>query len=362
MPTAPINDMMPTLPSKPYHAEPRMRALAFFSMLCLLLAPANSTGTFVHAAWLRSTPGSFRRNSIDVVEVSHRPDGVGGTESFGQIPILYESDRLLIINKPPGIAHHNDRIQHDDDDDDDMGDQHEPADLGIVNLIRSQRGDSDQRLWGVHRLDRVTSGILILAKDPSMAQALTSSFAKGDIQKVYMGISTKRRPKKKQGWIQGGMVRSRNKSWKLTRDKTTTKNFARTRFFTAPIRCEDEQQTFTLLLFRPYTGKTHQLRVAAKAAGLPLWGDPIYKDGNSAPTTTDVDGEAVGMSVPQPDRTYLHASGILLPPLLDMTEPLAVWCPPPFEDVVKDGGNSIANLMQKHCDVPEILSAMKSST
>ncbi len=244
-----------------------------------------------------------------------------------EVPILYESERILVVNKPSGIAHHNDDSL-----------------LGILNIIREQRGE---RLWGVHRLDRVTSGILIMAKDAAMAQALTASFATGTISKFYLGISKRRPTKKKQGWVQGGMVRSRDKSWKLT--KTIGTNFAKTRFFTAPILCNGEK--FTLLLFRPYTGKTHQLRVAAKSMGMPLWGDPIYKDGSTE------------MSDMLPNRTYLHASGIVIPPLLENPESIVLWCPPPFEDIL---GNTtdiiISNLMRKHCDVPEMLNLVELSS
>lgn len=246
---------------------------------------------------------------------------------FASIPIVYESERLLVINKPPGIAHH----------DDDMGTP------GIVTRIREQLG---VRVWGVHRLDRVTSGILVMAKDAELAKDLTCAFAAGDISKVYFGISAKRPTKKKQGWVQGGMVRSRDKSWKLTRD---SHNYAKTRFFTAPIRSKDDD-ALTLLLFRPFTGKTHQLRVAAKSMGMPLLGDPIYKDGSATSSET----------TPMADRTYLHASGILLPPLPgNNPDPLAFWCSPPFYSIISHDSDAVHDLMEKQCDVPEILEAME---
>ena len=264
-----------------------------------------------------------------------------------EIPIIYESERLLVLNKPPGIAHH----------DDEQG-------PGIVTLVREQQG---QRVWGVHRLDRVTSGILLMAKDEGMAQALTRAFANGEISKVYLGVSAKKPTKKKQGWVQGGMVRSRDKSWKLTRTAPadgTTQNFAKTRFFTAPLLWSgtgtggtiepQHQQPLTLILFRPYTGKTHQLRVAAKSMGLPLLGDPVYKDGS--PSTSRSQPDPVNVLIP--DRTYLHASGILLPSLPDMEDPLALWCPPAFPHVLEEHPAAISDLMQKRCDIPQLLEAM----
>jgi tRNA pseudouridine32 synthase/23S rRNA pseudouridine746 synthase len=280
----------------------------------------------------------------------------GSEEQKPDIPIIYESERMLVLNKPPGIAHH----------DDEQG-------PGIVTLVREQQG---QRVWGVHRLDRVTSGILLMAKDEGMAQALTRAFANGEISKLYLGISAKKPTKKKQGLVQGRMVRSRDKSWKLTRNTSATatttsmENYAKTRFFTAPLlwsgqderggtsEPEEEQnqrqQALTLILFRPYTGKTHQLRVAAKSMGLPLLGDPVYRDG-SQNTKSPSDGTMV-----VPNRTYLHASGILVPALQGIiSDPLALWCPPSFDQILGEQPTAISDLMQKRCDIPELLEAMK---
>lgn len=219
------------------------------------------------------------------------------------ISVLYESKRILIIDKPPGISHHNDGEIP-----------------GIVSLIRQQQ---QIRLWGVHRLDRVTSGILIFAKDAEMASLLSSAFSEGMIQKVYVGLSAKRKPKKKQGWVQGSMSRSRDKSWKLNRNGK--QNFAKTRFFTAKLSLpnnnnnnnEDiDNSKYTCILFRPFTGRTHQLRVAAKAMGVALLGDPIYKDGQVF--------ESGHVS-----RTFLHATGIAIP-ALGGEDDLNLWYPPTF--------------------------------
>ena len=282
-----------------------------------------------------------------------------------RIPILYESDRILIVDKPAGIAHHNSK--KDGDDYDDGKDE-----LGIMTTLQTT---SRTELYGVHRLDRVTSGILVVAKDSKMAACLTDAFTNRRIQKVYVGISAKPPKKKKQGWVQGGMSRSRDKSWKLVRTTTTSssssnhptksKNFAKTRFFTAtfqpttnttatsttttPTTSNQEDATsnkkkkYTCILFRPYTGKTHQLRVAAKAMGIPLLGDPIYKDGSSFSQTPQ-----------QQQRTHLHASGISIPPL-DGHEAIHLWCPPPFFPNDVNFQNVVLNkLLKKYCDVPSI--------
>mmetsp|Transcript_15125 Transcript_15125/g.42058 ORF Transcript_15125/g.42058 Transcript_15125/m.42058 type:complete len:238 (+) Transcript_15125:404-1117(+) len=200
--------------------------------------------------------------------------------------------------------------------------------------------------------------------------------------------------KKKQGLVQGGMGRSRNKSWKLIRaPKAGTKSqdmFAKTRFFTTGLNSinimrdggtndtsniDPTATAKTVVMFRPYTGRTHQLRVAAKAMGIPLLGDPIYKDGSAGNGIDSDDPWFPGT------RTMLHASGIHIPKFLDHEE-INIWCPPTFfhddEEKLSDGlpqddafdtrksrslladalGVAVANLMTKNCDVPGILEAM----
>jgi hypothetical protein len=135
-------------------------------------------------------------------------------------------------------------------------------------------------------------------------------------------------------------------------------------------------------MFRPYTGKTHQLRVAAKAMGIPLLGDPIYRDGSTGggkgaegaamflDGTSDDDSADHGARMST--RTMLHASGIHIPATKGsngrMEEAVNVWCPPPFFEELRgtaDGdsladrlGVTVRQLMIKNCDVPGIVEAM----
>jgi len=313
-------------------------------------------------------------------------------------PVLFESPRVLVVRKPHGIGHHDESplstVLHDGD----QGDN-DSITPGVLRLLRNERQrqaeEERERLYGVHRLDKVTSGILVLAKDASTASTLSDYFARSEIQKVYFGLSAKKPQKKKQGLVQGGMTRSRNKSWKLLRKpkdgKKLQKNFAKTRFFTTGMKANEMSEgggndtssihpitnVKTVAMFRPYTGRTHQLRVAAKAMGIPLLGDPIYKDGGGGKSNNGDDVEITAT------RTMLHASGIHIPEFLDQAA-INVWCPPTFfhddegdeifEQPVEDdwlGSRSkkralladslnaeVANLMAKHCDVPGILEAM----
>jgi tRNA pseudouridine32 synthase / 23S rRNA pseudouridine746 synthase len=261
--------------------------------------------------------------------------------------ILYESDRILVIDKPHGISHHSSHPIAEDDGLD--GGTTIP---GILALLREQQAIGKLnylgRLYGVHRLDQVTSGILVLAKDQEMARDLTRAFRNGNAIKYYTGISMAK-AKKKQGWVKGRMVRGRRKSWYLTRERDDGSNYAVTRFFTSGLGSVNQFDATnldvespkgagaspkTLILFRPHTGRTHQLRVAAKSVGMPLAGDPLYSDNLQHSL----------------NRTYLHATALRIPDI-----DLAVVSLPPFEQLWSPRGSdaffeTLRNLIEKHCD------------
>jgi tRNA pseudouridine32 synthase/23S rRNA pseudouridine746 synthase len=135
------------------------------------------------------------------------------------------------------------------------------------------------KVYPVHRLDKPTSGLLLVAKTTVGNRALSQAFAERGVEKTYLALSDKK-PLKKQGWVKGDMAVSRRSQWKLLR---TLVNPAVTQF------------TSTLLanglrgfILHPKTGKTHQLRVALKSLGCPILGDSLYAGSAS-------------------DRVYLHA-------------------------------------------------------
>lgn len=155
-------------------------------------------------------------------------------------------------------------------------------------------------LWPVHRLDRVTSGILLLATSKEGAARLGELFAKQDMNKWYLAQS-RLKPKKKQGWVKGDMAKGRNGSWLL---KRSMDNPAITYF----ISHFDETNQQRIFLLQPKTGKTHQLRVAMKSLGAAIDGDSRYAG-------------AVA------DRTYLHAYALSW---FDsaLNETVQLLCPP----------------------------------
>lgn len=289
------------------------------------------------------------------------------------LPVLYESERVIAINKPHGIPHHDD------------------ADTpGILTVFRHLQSldaaqsanaiDYKGRVYGVHRLDRVTSGILLLAKDKETAGLLTRKFRQKDVTKYYFAISSKKPKKQKQGWVKGDMAKGRRGAWMLEK---SMKDPAITRFFTAGLGAladdvvEEWKQLGTdtggpmpktAILFRPHTGRTHQLRVTAKSIGLPILMDPYYGDGTAAALSSSSSSSSMLLNKGV-QRTYLHASALHVHLGDDgegkgEDEDITIWCPPPFQclwegEATAQFHDVVTTLMLKNCECDEILRATK---
>ena len=176
------------------------------------------------------------------------------------IELVYQHADFIVIHKPPFIAVQNEAEQR-----------------GILAAISHQL--SNEKLWLVHRLDKVTSGLLILARSEHAAAEFGRMFESRQIEKYYLAISNKK-PKKKQGTVSGGMKKVRDGKWMLDDSQVQR---ATTQFFSYGL--SDGQRLFVL---KPLTGKTHQIRVMMKSLGSPILGDELYK------------GD-------QAERCYLHA-------------------------------------------------------
>src|SRR5690606_33414184 len=121
--------------------------------------------------------------------------------------------------------------------------------------------------------------VVLLAKNSQSTAGLSQLFQRHEIRKYYLAL-TDRKPLKKQGAIIGDMEKSRDGNWRLTR---TVRNPAVTHFFSFGLGNGER-----LLILKPETGKTHQLRVAMKSLSAPIIGDRRY---GGCPA----------------DRLYLHA-------------------------------------------------------
>lgn len=169
--------------------------------------------------------------------------------------------QFVLINKASGIGFHDEL---------EIKNGQELRQQGVFSRVQNALLENDlidSKLYPVHRLDKGTSGLLIFARTKEVAQELGAAFEEGRVQKYYLALS-KHKPKKKQGAVKGGMEKARRGAWKLGKGKD---NYAISQFFSAGLG-----DGYRLFLWRPKTGRTHQLRVAMKSLGSPILGDKLY--------------------------------------------------------------------------------------
>ena len=169
------------------------------------------------------------------------------------IALLFENDDFLLVDKPAGLNFHSE------------------DEAGLVVLVKEQYNLDE--LYPLHRLDKMTSGLVLFGKTKESAQIFGKMFESREVEKYYLAISL-RKPKKKQGWIKGDMQSARRGSWMFAK---TNDNPAVTQFHSTALR-EGERG----FLVKPHTGKTHQIRVALKSIGSPIAGDIRYAQSDVA--------------------------------------------------------------------------------
>ena len=186
--------------------------------------------------------------------------------------IITQTDDFVVISKSAGVNFH------------DEGEHGAGLFSQVKRYLLEQFNIAE--LYPVHRLDKITSGLLIFAKTSESAKIFGELFKAHKVEKYYLAISDKK-PTKKQGLIKGDMAKSRRGMFKLMR---TMDNPAITQFFSYSIGNKQR-----LYLLKPHSGKTHQIRVALSSIGVPIIGDPLY-DSNTKTNSNSI-----------VERGYLHA-------------------------------------------------------
>lgn len=198
---------------------------------------------------------------------------------------LFEDQKVLIINKPPGLSVQGGSNVHRHVD-------------GMLEALRNKKGEKPRL---VHRLDRDTSGVLMIAKSRGAAQRLAEAFRARETKKTYWAL-VKAGPPKTEGTI---------KSWLL---KEQTPDGDRMAVVKHGVKgaiqaisnyriVERIGQRMCWLELEPYTGRTHQLRVHCLQMRCPIIGDPKYSDGDA---NWDFPG---GIQ----DKLHLHARSLRIP-------------------------------------------------
>lgn len=183
-----------------------------------------------------------------------------------KLPILYEDSACMVIQKPAGIAMHPaPGIQKD-----------EPTILhGVAHLFRKQRGKLSALPFAassvlVHRLDRDTTGCLLIAKTPQAHAKLQEQFRKRTIRKTYLAIVSGI-PAKSEAHIDAPIGRHVSQRTKMSVMGATHARSAQTTYHVLSAK-----NGGALLACDLHTGRTHQIRVHLSAIGHPVLGDSTY--------------------------------------------------------------------------------------
>lgn len=169
--------------------------------------------------------------------------------------ILFEDKRILVINKPSGLAVHGGS----------------GLSYGLIEALRELR-PNDKNLELVHRLDRETSGCLIIAKKRSALRRLHEQLREGSMEKRYMTL-LKGQWKGRSRWVDAPLLKNVIKSGERLVLVDPKGKEARTQFI--PHSITDD---VSLMSVKLDTGRTHQIRVHAQHLGFPIAGDTKYGD------------------------------------------------------------------------------------
>jgi len=251
----------------------------------------------------RPSKPAYRVELGDRVEVV-LPEETEPTVRPEPIPldILYEDEHLLAVNKPAGMVVHP-AVGH--------------TSGTLVNALLAycpQVADVGglERAGIVHRLDKDTSGLLLVAKDPGTHAALQRQFKHRQVRKTYLALV--------EGQVQPreGVIEA-----PVGRDQQARKRMAVTRTGRPAVtqyRAVEYFHRYTLLQVRPHTGRTHQVRVHLAWLGYPVVGDRIY--GRRRQTLL-------------PGRHFLHAQELTFThPVTEEKMTLAAPLPPELKAVL----------------------------
>lgn len=171
-----------------------------------------------------------------------------------QIEVLYEDDFIMVLNKPNNVLVHHSYYARNIEDD---------------SLLELAEQNNLGKLYPINRLDRKTSGLILLAKAKEFVAEFQNLFTESKIQKKYRALV--------RGHVmENGVIDSPVKNERGNYKEATSK-YQPLEYFTLPIPVAPYPSSrYTLLEFEPITGRTHQLRIHANKIAHPIIGDHKY--------------------------------------------------------------------------------------
>lgn len=219
------------------------------------------------------------------------------------LTVVYEDSSILVINKPSGLLTHP-RNENDKRE-------------SVASWLAEHYPGA---VWA-HRLDKETSGILLIAKDPAALTYYKQLFHDRKIQKTYL-VLVYGHPKQDHGVIDAPLFKfGTRQSMRPPREGKTLERAARTDYRVLR-RYTLHDIRYTLLEVTPRTGRTHQIRIHLRSIGHPVVCDPIY-------------AEKSRTCPPELGRLFLHAQKLSFTTMQGQAMTLEADLPPELENFLK---------------------------
>lgn len=220
--------------------------------------------------------GKYLLHIDDILEIK-QPE----TPKQLDLPIIYQDDNVIVINKPAGVLTHlKSSIE---------------SEATVASFVAPYTNASGGNRAGiVHRLDRATSGVMVAAKNDKARVYLAKQFANRRVEKWYLAVVS-------------GIIEQDN----ITVDEPLSRSYSKPNTFKVNLNGKEAktevfllgtQDTHSVVLLKPFTGRTHQLRVHLKHIGHPIIGDPLYSNKYSVDKTPDLLLHAWQLTTTLPDN------------------------------------------------------------
>lgn len=190
------------------------------------------------------------------LELTRAPEAVEPSIPPPDLTIAYADDHLFVVDKPAGVVVH-------------PAPGHAGGTLAHALALAGAAGGEEERPGIVHRLDRDTSGLMVVARSPEAHEKLQRVVRKRELVREYLALVIGR-PRSRRGTIDAAIGRDRRDRLRHSLD-TDSPRAAVTHF-----ELEELLDGYALLRVRLETGRTHQIRVHLEAIDLPVAGDPTY--------------------------------------------------------------------------------------
>ncbi len=206
----------------------------------------------------------------------------------GEIDVLYEDDDVLVMNKPSGTLSHAKGFT--------------PEEFTVADFVRRHMSEADDSLRPgiVHRLDRDTSGIIIAAKHEAAKKHLQRQFQDRKAKKEYIAVLSGI-PKRPEAMIDLPIARNPKKPSSFRVDPKGKES-------QTSYKVLGQNEKYSVVVLRPLTGRTHQLRVHMAYIGTPIVGDVVYDGAKSPIKRLCLHAASLEITLPSSERKTFTAA------------------------------------------------------